>query len=885
MLRPCQGDARVSRAAKRRRSVRRPPCGATIAPLEQLEARIALSVSGFEQEFIYLLNRARHDPVAYQVERGLSVSLGSITRRPPLAVNASLTAAAEFKSGDMATRDYFKHDLLNGETPNQVVRRFGYDLPQTVSVDGRTWSLPAVGNMIQTISAGRSTPAATLQSLIESPGNRDHLLGVTAHNQAARHVGIGYEFRDRSTYKHYWTVLVTPAKSSTPFLTGVAFADRNGNRRFEAAEGLGSVVITASGAGGRFTTTTMAAGGWTLAVPPGDYVVTASGGSFAGTSSASVRVGTHNVAVDFVSGTPRAWVNFVQAPATAPTAPTGLVATAGNGRVSLRWTAPASNGGAAITNYVIQRSSDNGKSWTTVNRAASTATTATVTGLVSGRNYIFRVAAVNSAGTGRLSSNSNSAKPLAVTVPRAPTGLVATAGNGRVSLRWTAPASNGGAAITNYVIQHSSDNGKSWTTVNRAASTATTATVTGLVNGRSYIFRVAAVNRIGRGGFSTNSSSVRPVAATVPGAPVNVVVTIGNAQASLRWAAPTSNGGAAITNYVVQYSSNNGSSWTTVNRAASAATTATVTRLVNGTPYIFRVAAVNAAGTGSFTITVPDYPITRTNPGLNLEKMLDMANTKAAENLEKFLRNVAQGNERSAKVTKITVDRATGDVSGSFEVRHRQVSGSVYNPITRKRVPVVTYDARQSGSFTFNIFSMDIRGTLDLGRGVKVSLADLKKFSEGDFTPLWTSALTLRQESNYNGRVADIRARHGAANVYVAPKSFVDWMGPSTLVRWGSEAVLSGGASLSTIPAEVANKIRAETLGIRNWVTARVKNAATAEAIAKKIVGALANRGNIEDPRFSIRWSKVDYWYESNLVAGIKTQRIEHGMYSIVLKI
>jgi hypothetical protein len=264
--------------------------------------------------------------------------------------------------------------------------------------------------------------------------------------------------------------------------------------------------------------------------------------------------------------------------------------------------------------------------------------------------------------------------------------------------------------------------------------------------------------------------------------------------------------------------------------------------------------------------------------------MVDMANTEVARKIEDKLRSLAQGNEKSAQVSRITVNRATGDVTGGFTVRHRQV-WKIWDIVLRRHVKNVVYDLTQSGNFTFNIFSLDVRGSLNLGRGVRVNLADLKALSEGDLTPLWTAAVSARQRSNYDGRVADIRARHGAENVYVAPKSFVDWMGPSTLVRWGAEAVLSSGASLSTIPAEVANKVRAETLGITNWVRARVSNAATVEAITDRIVGALANRGNIEDSQFSIRWSKVDYWYESNVVAGIRSQRIEHGMYSIVLKI
>ena len=509
-MEPLQVPTKVARTTRQRRSARRLERDNTIAPAEQLESRIALSINSFEQEFIYLLNRARHNPVAYQSERGLSINLSSITPRQPLAVNTSLTAAAGFKSEELAKFNFFSHTSVTGETPNQLARRFGYDLPSRVPAGGVNYVLPTVGNQIESLAGGRATPSEALQGLIESTGHRNHLLGVTAHNQVAREVGIGYQFLNAATYKHYWTVLITPSKTATPFLTGVAFADGNNNRRFEGSEGLGSVTVTATGAGGVFTTTTNAAGGWALAVPQGDYVVRASGGSLSGTSSAPVRVGTQNVAVDFVSGTSAAWVNFVQVGNTAPAAPTNVVVTPGNSQAILTWPAPPFDGGAAITNYVIQFSSNTGRSWTTVGRAASAATTATVTGLVNGTSYIFRVAAVNSVGTGVYSINSNSVRPVAAAVPAAPTNVVVTPGNSQAILTWRAPPSNGGAAITNYVIQFSSNTGGAWTTVGRAASAATTATVTGLVNGTSYIFRVAAVNSVGTGVYSINSNSVSP---------------------------------------------------------------------------------------------------------------------------------------------------------------------------------------------------------------------------------------------------------------------------------------------------------------------------------------------------------------------------------------
>jgi hypothetical protein len=281
-------------------------------------------------------------------------------------------------------------------------------------------------------------------------------------------------------------------------------------------------------------------------------------------------------------------------PRTVAGAPTSVSGVAGNAQVVVSWVAPVSNGGAPITDYVVQYSSNSGTSWDTFADATSTATSATVTGLTNGTAYLFRVAAVNAAGPGAYGQTSTTVTPR--TVASAPASVVGTPGNGLVSLTWTAP-SNGGAAITDYLVQYSSNSGTSWTTFADGTSTATSATVTGLANGTAYLFRVAAVNAAGTGAYG-QSAAVTP--RTVATAPRNLVGSPRNGQAVLTWTVPLSNGGAAITDYAVQYSSNSGTSWTTFADGLSTGTTATVTGLTNGTSYVFRVAAINAAGTGAF---------------------------------------------------------------------------------------------------------------------------------------------------------------------------------------------------------------------------------------------------------------------------------------------
>ena len=92
----------------------------------------------------------------------------------------------------------------------------------------------------------------------------------------------------------------------------------------------------------------------------------------------------------------------------------------------------------------------------------------------------------------------------------APTG---TAGDGSVALTWAAPASDGGSAITDYVVEYSTDD-TTWSTFVDGTSALTSATVTGLANATTYRFRVMARNDVADGVVSTASATVTPAAPT-----------------------------------------------------------------------------------------------------------------------------------------------------------------------------------------------------------------------------------------------------------------------------------------------------------------------------------------------------------------------------------
>ena len=89
-------------------------------------------------------------------------------------------------------------------------------------------------------------------------------------------------------------------------------------------------------------------------------------------------------------------------------------------------------------------------------------------------------------------------------VPGAPTNLTAVGGNGEVVLSWDAPASDGGAEITDY--EYRINRSDPWIPT---GSTETAHTVTGLVNGTVYVFEVRAVNAAGRSA-SSNRAEAKP---------------------------------------------------------------------------------------------------------------------------------------------------------------------------------------------------------------------------------------------------------------------------------------------------------------------------------------------------------------------------------------
>jgi uncharacterized repeat protein (TIGR02543 family) len=123
-----------------------------------------------------------------------------------------------------------------------------------------------------------------------------------------------------------------------------------------------------------------------------------------------------------------------------------------------------------------------------------------VYGLVGNQPELMGVALVD--GQVQVSITKDPAVVVAMVSPDAPTAVTATAiDSTSATISWTAPASNGGAAITGYTARSNA-------TQTCTATTATSCVITGLATGTAYTFTVVATNAIGTSASSSASASL-----------------------------------------------------------------------------------------------------------------------------------------------------------------------------------------------------------------------------------------------------------------------------------------------------------------------------------------------------------------------------------------
>ena len=158
-----------------------------------------------------------------------------------------------------------------------------------------------------------------------------------------------------------------------------------------------------------------------------------------------------------------------------------------------------------ITNY------ETSTTWSVTNSLGKSVSINSTTGLitVTGVNAgTLSSVTVRTTRTGYETGTATSDSISSATAATQPTEVSATTAARSAVVSWTAPSDTGGIAITNYAVEYSSTNGETWTAFAHTPSSLTNLTVTGLLDGTSYLYRVAAINAAGQSPFSTSSAVI-----------------------------------------------------------------------------------------------------------------------------------------------------------------------------------------------------------------------------------------------------------------------------------------------------------------------------------------------------------------------------------------
>ncbi|XP_040159959.1 twitchin isoform X7 [Anopheles arabiensis] len=264
---------------------------------------------------------------------------------------------------------------------------------------------------------------------------------------------------------------------------------------------------------------------------------------------------------------------------------------------TLSWKTPLDDGGSPITNYIVERYEPLGY-WTKASSFVRS-THYDNMGMEANKPYNFRVRAENQYGVSDpliLEEPIVARYPFTVPDPPNPPRVSDWDAN-YVTVTWERPLMDGGSRIQGYRFEYRDVLEGTWITNNFLIKD-NSYQVYNLLPGREYEFRVRAQNAAGVSKPSASSKKFKIhgkiTPPTAPGAPA--VVKVGKSFVDLSWTPPASDGGSRILGYYVERRDIGGARWVKCNESNIPVTEMTVTNLIEGGVYEFRVYAVNNYG-------------------------------------------------------------------------------------------------------------------------------------------------------------------------------------------------------------------------------------------------------------------------------------------------
>ncbi|NWI88994.1 IGFN1 protein, partial [Pitta sordida] len=205
--------------------------------------------------------------------------------------------------------------------------------------------------------------------------------------------------------------------------------------------------------------------------------------------------------------------------------------------------------------------------------------------------------------------------------PAGPIKVVESSAND-ITIQWKPPKDDGGKPVQRYVVERQQVGRNDWETLGETPRSSTTFTTTKVEEDMSYYFRVRAVNAEGTSD-ALESGEVKAAGKASPGAPEPPeIVSATRDTVTISWKAPRKTGTSQIVGYVVQKRKKGTTTWLPVTNVPVKDKKLKVTNLKKGVQYEFRVAAVNAAGTGD--ASDPSQPICARDPTKSLGQVQDL---------------------------------------------------------------------------------------------------------------------------------------------------------------------------------------------------------------------------------------------------------------------
>ncbi len=209
----------------------------------------------------------------------------------PLAFDGDLNESAENQSNWMIATDTFSHTGAGGSNPGNRMAAAGYTF-------AGSWAWAENIAWVSTrLPTGFQDEMTQLHSLLmNSAGHKANIL-----NDTFREIGVGFEVGRYGNFEGAFVTQNFARTVSNAFLTGVAFDDLDGDKRYDVNEGLGNFTVSAKNNTTAAITAvkTGLAGGYEMELAPGSYTVSFSGSGFS-TTSKQINIGSKNVKLDLI---------------------------------------------------------------------------------------------------------------------------------------------------------------------------------------------------------------------------------------------------------------------------------------------------------------------------------------------------------------------------------------------------------------------------------------------------------------------------------------------------------------------------------------------------------------------------------------------------------